>query len=96
MMSLFSSFDALCGEIYGYKFKFSAPPKVDSSSASSSVVQTVKNNGENNSKSITQNQNSNSNSCSAPAHVRQEQKKRMPRFAPEFDGVNCFETIIPY
>ena len=25
-----------------------------------------------------------------------EQEKRMPRFAPELDGLNCFETFVNY
>ncbi|KAF3432743.1 hypothetical protein FNV43_RR23845 [Rhamnella rubrinervis] len=87
LISYGRSFDALCGETYGYKFKFAAAPKVDSSAASSSVVQSVKNNGEDNSKSITPNHSSKSPSSSASAHVRQDQKQRRPRFAPEFDGI---------
>lgn len=31
---------------------------------------------------------------SPPERARQEDKSR-PRFAPELDGVYCFETIIP-
>ncbi|KAM3319701.1 hypothetical protein P3S67_006901 [Capsicum chacoense] len=33
--------------------------------------------------------------ASPPSSARQQQHKRQ-RFAPEFDGVHCFETIIPY
>ncbi|KAG5255315.1 Avr9/Cf-9 rapidly elicited protein [Salix suchowensis] len=25
-----------------------------------------------------------------------KQEKKVPRFAPEFDGLNCFETIVNY
>lgn len=101
MMSLFSSFEALCGESYGYNFKFTSEvpnPKADSSSVSSSVVRSVEKDGKDNSKSNTSNSdhNRNSSSPSPPSHVSQVQKQRRPRFAPELDGVNCFETIIPF
>lgn len=43
-------------------------------------------------------------SSSSPVTVngKQEEKEsskrrvRLPRFAPELDGVHCFETIVPY
>nr|GMC68428.1 AF211539_1 Avr9/Cf-9 rapidly elicited protein 65 [Ipomoea batatas] len=28
--------------------------------------------------------------------AKRPQQQRRPRFAPEFDGVHCFETVIPY
>lgn len=92
MMSLFSSFDALFAESLGYKFKLSMFPnrKPDSSSSSFSAVRSVKKDGEDNSKTdSSSNRNGNSSSSSPPS-------QRRPRFAPEFDGVHCFETIIPY
>ncbi|KAL6005769.1 hypothetical protein ACLOJK_032024 [Asimina triloba] len=30
-----------------------------------------------------------------PAHVSEQQMQTVPRFAPELDGLHCFETIIP-
>jgi hypothetical protein len=28
------------------------------------------------------------------AHLPQRGEARLPRFAPEFDGIDCFETIV--
>ncbi|KAF5795484.1 hypothetical protein HanXRQr2_Chr08g0340191 [Helianthus annuus] len=42
-------------------------------------------------------QNSSSSSSSSSSGVKKPPELRIrPRFAPEFDGVNCFETIVPY
>lgn len=32
----------------------------------------------------------------SPQVPKKPEVARRPRFAPEFDGVHCFETILPY
>ncbi|GMY07618.1 Regulator of telomere elongation helicase [Fagus crenata] len=82
MMSIFSSFDVLC-----HKMSFSMGPTNEQRpkpTDPSSVVDPMKTDREGNS--------------APPAHVSKPplQQPRRPRFAPELDGVHCFETIIPY
>ena len=79
MMSMFSSFDALCQKL-SFSMGHSSKPLVP-----------MKNNGEEgNSNSTTPGQIS-----KAPLQQPRSQQ-RNPRFAPELDGVHCFETIVPY
>ncbi|KAK9724907.1 hypothetical protein RND81_05G107400 [Saponaria officinalis] len=88
MMSLFSSFDALCAESTGWKsFNFStaaAAPAAPSTAAREEHASTTECNKQ------VQNK------------VNEEKKAvkkvitRNPRFALEFDGLHCFETILPY
>lgn len=33
---------------------------------------------------------------SSPAAAAERKPVARPRFAPEFDGINCFETIVPF
>ncbi|KAL7213990.1 hypothetical protein ACSBR1_026422 [Camellia fascicularis] len=83
-MSLFSSFDALCAEYLGQKvgLSWAKERKVD---LDSSAVDHRK-------------------KTSSPMIVKESSNKskeegkqqRRPRFAPELDGVNCFETIVLY
>uniref|UniRef100_A0A6N2KBW8 Uncharacterized protein n=1 Tax=Salix viminalis TaxID=40686 RepID=A0A6N2KBW8_SALVM len=91
MMSLFSSFDALIAESFGQKLRLSfsaskegnSPPQVESK------------------KKMEMSEGSSdksSSSKSSPVNINkplQQQKMRL-RFAPELDGVHCFETIITY
>ena len=98
-MSIFSSFDALCAELsYGQKLGFSLGSSKDSnfkakvegvssSAAASSSVETM------------QKKNSSSSTPMPPSQPGQEKRTRVPtrpRFAPELDGVHCFESIVPY
>uniref|UniRef100_A0A0E0DW85 Uncharacterized protein n=1 Tax=Oryza meridionalis TaxID=40149 RepID=A0A0E0DW85_9ORYZ len=32
----------------------------------------------------------------SPAAAAERKPEARPRFAPEFDGINCFETIVPF
>ncbi|PSS11901.1 hypothetical protein CEY00_Acc01307 [Actinidia chinensis var. chinensis] len=101
-MSIFSSFDALCAESIGHKVCFSpaSPPPKEAKVNSSSVDRRM----EPSSPIISENlsKTGEKKSSESPVCVRksrgQEQVKqqRRPRFAPEFDGVYCFETIVPY
>ncbi|KAG5229481.1 hypothetical protein OIU76_022773 [Salix suchowensis] len=83
MTSMFSSFDALCAESFGKKLNFSLPE-----------VESTK-------KSVMHERNKDTSSASSkspPASINKssQQQRRRPRFAPELDGVHCFETILPY
>ncbi|KAL5737082.1 hypothetical protein ACOSQ2_031870 [Xanthoceras sorbifolium] len=88
MMSIFSSFDALCAEFYRQKIDFSAgsaeKPKQEANS--------MKRSGSEENKSPS----------SVGGRPSEEQRRRIregarrARFAPELDGVHCFETIVPY
>ncbi|KAM3247611.1 hypothetical protein P3L10_009378 [Capsicum annuum] len=101
MMSIFSSFDALSAEIFGQKVTRSWPPATsdnkqpavgptvsDRKAAAVSPPSTSSNGGLNK-----------AGEAAAPStskSVSRPQQQRRPRFAPELDGVHCFETIIPY
>ncbi|TXG48524.1 hypothetical protein EZV62_024399 [Acer yangbiense] len=76
------SFDALCAEFYGQKFDFSAAakPKQEASLIKRSSG------FEGNNKTEEQQQR----------RRRIREATRRPRFAPELDGVHCFETILPF
>ncbi|KAJ6677432.1 hypothetical protein OIU85_010584 [Salix viminalis] len=91
MTSMFSSFDALCAESFGQKlnFSFTAPGE-----GSRPEVESTK-------KSVMHEGNKDTSSASSkspPASINKslQQQRRRPRFAPELDGVHCFETILPY
>ncbi|XVE64579.1 hypothetical protein DITRI_Ditri07aG0111800 [Diplodiscus trichospermus] len=83
MNSIFSSFDALCAEFLGQAFR-------------SSFASTTHKDGNNlfSSKGIT-------NKVTETMKKKQEgnvekKQQRPPRFAPELDGLNCFETLVSY
>uniref|UniRef100_A0A803QXU4 Avr9/Cf-9 rapidly elicited protein n=1 Tax=Cannabis sativa TaxID=3483 RepID=A0A803QXU4_CANSA len=90
MMSMFSYFDVLLGDA-------STAKGFSSSSSSSSAVKKERENSikngdrrsENSATSLPEN-------VSTTATTRRDHQKRSPRFAPEIDGVHCFETILPY
>ena len=99
LTSIFSSFDALYAELsYGQKLGFSLDSLKDSNSkakveevssftaaASSSSVE-----------SIQKKKRSTPTPPSQPGREKRTQPPMRPRFAPEFDGIHCFETIVPY
>ncbi|KAI6697733.1 hypothetical protein NL676_017852 [Syzygium grande] len=85
MMSIFSSFDALCAESRGQKVTFSfSPAKAQKPADSPAPAAAEKAKSAAGGKPL------------PPAPKQPQQKKRAPRFAPELDGVHCFETILPY
>ncbi|KAJ4726753.1 Avr9/Cf-9 rapidly elicited protein [Melia azedarach] len=84
MMSIFSSFDAFYAESFGQKAKFSTGQK-DNDVNHVDYTRTTKKDGD---------ERKTPASKSQQAQAR-EQTKRLPRFAPELDGVHCFETIVP-
>ena len=89
-MTMFGSFDALC------KFSLGSPkpnpnPIPSGSSldpAGKSREESVRKGGDNRPEK----------SAPAPEKAKEPRRKfqRTPRFAPELDGVHCFETIVPY
>ncbi|PHT53567.1 hypothetical protein CQW23_08029 [Capsicum baccatum] len=96
IVSIFSSFDALSAELFGQKLNFSkaynetkqqvVAPLVADRQPVVSPSSTCISSGDLIKKA---------REASPPSSARQQQHKRQ-RFAPEFDGVHCFETIIPY
>ena len=93
LMSMFSSFDALSGEISNFSISGVKPKTKEissSSSSSSSCVEAVKNDKEENMNM------KNDNNRSKNVTMTQRKQQRTPRFAPELDGLHCFETVLPY
>lgn len=94
LMSIFSSFDALSAEFsYGQKSRFSVHggnPKPKSEAMPSSSVESTEK----------KEKSSDSSSKAVPSPqaggAKQHRRQLAPRFAPELDGVHCFESIIPY
>ncbi|KAF5206604.1 hypothetical protein FRX31_003808 [Thalictrum thalictroides] len=86
MMWMFTSFDALCAEyVLNKKVGFS----VSNQQLSSSYIKN------NSSESRPKDQeNSQLLKDKKPQNQQQQQQKKTLRFAPELDGLNCFETII--
>ncbi|XVE58274.1 hypothetical protein DITRI_Ditri04bG0157400 [Diplodiscus trichospermus] len=85
MMSMFSSFEALWADSHGQKMKFTSSAPTSTEQAKPKEVSCLKGNKEDTEKN-----------SSPPATAKKPQQQRLrPRFAPELDGVHCFETIIP-
>ncbi|KAM6555281.1 hypothetical protein CsatB_002300 [Cannabis sativa] len=90
MMSMFSYFDVLLGDA-------STAKGFSSSSSSSSAVKKERENSIKNGDRRSENSaTSPTENVSTTATTRRDHQKRSPRFAPEIDGVHCFETILPY
>ncbi|CAK7324279.1 unnamed protein product [Dovyalis caffra] len=85
MMSMFSSFDALCAESFGQKLKFSFSPPNEGNKPE---VESMK-------KSVMSEGNKDKSSTSPPANINKssQQQKRRPRFAPELDGVTILSPV---
>ncbi|KAF9673091.1 hypothetical protein SADUNF_Sadunf11G0112700 [Salix dunnii] len=83
MNSMFSSFDALCNEFLNQKVKSSFAYTAMDSNTKRVLSSQV---GDDN---LIKNQEGSSSRSLA----RKQEKKKMPRFAPELDGLNCFETF---
>ncbi|KAJ6417481.1 hypothetical protein OIU84_003243 [Salix udensis] len=80
MNSMFSSFDAACNEFLNQKVKSSFAFTAMDSSTKVGEDDSIKNQEGSSSRSWT----------------RKQEKKKTPRFAPELDGLNCFETFVNY
>ncbi|KAJ4711780.1 Avr9/Cf-9 rapidly elicited protein [Melia azedarach] len=80
MNSMFSSFDAFSAEFLGQKVKASFVSK-----AKKANYNTQQQQSQDSTKVVAKKQESQSST-----------NKKMPRFAPELDGINCFETLVPF
>lgn len=91
MTSMFSPFEALCAESsFGQKLSLLVGPNGG-----------PHNNGAKDVPAVTEEMCKGTRSVPPRKDVgvrglKEEQPKRSPRFAPELDGVHCFETILPY
>lgn len=86
MNSIFSSFDALCAELLGQSVKPSFASNSMKKGAADSFV---------NSRWITDKLSSEPTKKKQEGNV-EKKKQRAPRFAPQLDGLNCFETIVSF
>lgn len=84
---MFSSFDALVAESFGQKVGVSRQLITKERVASSEKQMKEDTPASNKAISISKGKASPEN---------QEHRQRKTRFAPELDGVHCFESIIPY
>ncbi|KAI8569926.1 hypothetical protein RHMOL_Rhmol02G0315700 [Rhododendron molle] len=102
MNSMFSSVDAVCAEILGQSVRASLIPsswsKCDGgvkSHQQSREIKTTENNSGNS--STTEGKPSAPPAAACTRRSRQQQQKRTAaRFAPELDGLNCFETLVSF
>ncbi|KNA06796.1 hypothetical protein SOVF_177850 [Spinacia oleracea] len=99
MSSIFSTFEAMGAESYGWKLVNFTPQKVSSKSSPTTTAAAA---ATTTSSSVADNTSSNSSPVKKQTEDLTKKKmttknlKRNPRFAVEFDGVHCFETIVPY
>ncbi|WMV20825.1 hypothetical protein MTR67_014210 [Solanum verrucosum] len=98
MMSIFSSFDALSAEILGQKVNHSwAPPTSDNKQQGvGPLVSDRKIAVSPPSTSATGKLNKTEEAAAPSSYSKSPSRLRRPKFAPELDGVYCFETIPPY
>uniref|UniRef100_A0A0V0H5A9 Putative ovule protein n=1 Tax=Solanum chacoense TaxID=4108 RepID=A0A0V0H5A9_SOLCH len=99
MMSIFSSFDALSAEILGQKVNHScAPPTSDNKQQQrvGPLVSDRKIAVSPPSISATGKLNKTEEAPPPSSSSKSPSRPRRPKFAPELDGVYCFETIPPY
>lgn len=88
---MFSSFDAVCAEMLGQTVRASFPSiaKGSGNTAAGAGIDVSK-------------KQQQGDSIPPSVFVRknkqqqQEQQRRAPRFAPELDGLNCFETLVSF
>ncbi|KAK9274732.1 hypothetical protein L1049_021983 [Liquidambar formosana] len=91
MNSIFSSFDVVCAEFLGQKVRssVSCTNKVEDSPVQFQRESFLK-------KATDYLSKKEGNSSTPAAYVRKPQQKTPPRFAPELDGLHCFETLVSY
>ncbi|KAF7836684.1 Regulator of telomere elongation helicase [Senna tora] len=88
LMSIFSSFDALCAEFsYGQKSRFSLRNAISKPKSEESTEKKQRSPDSSSSKAAPSTQS---------GGAKQQRRQLTPRFAPELDGVHCFESIVPY
>lgn len=84
MNSLFRIFDAFCAEFLGQKARANPAPKADPSSLQSTQVAMVSESSGREKEEMK----------AARRHEKERTWRRGLRFAPELDGLNCFETVV--
>ncbi|KAK4734784.1 hypothetical protein R3W88_009045 [Solanum pinnatisectum] len=90
MMSIFSPFDALSAEVCGQKLSFSkALTTHDTTQQGVGTLVT-------NSQAVASPPSTSSIAVLNKAGEASSSRQNQQRFALEFDGVHCFETIITY
>ncbi|KAI4384876.1 hypothetical protein MLD38_002970 [Melastoma candidum] len=92
MSSIFSSFDAICAEsLLGWKpMRFSGDQNSILRKDDSHAVEKAR-------KLEGGSVSPSDKARDVDSKRRQgDRQRRAPRFAPELDGVHCFETILPY
>lgn len=90
MMSMFSSFEALCAESsFGQKLSFSTGTSRGLQNRNKDEPATVERERPKQTVSTPPKKD-------VGGRQKEDQPKKRPRFAPELDGIHCFETIIPY
>ncbi|KAK4255845.1 hypothetical protein QN277_008788 [Acacia crassicarpa] len=93
MMSIFSSFDALCAEFsYGQRSRLS----IDAPNLKPKLEQKPSSPGKKPPSPDSSKAAPPSSSSTQPDGAKQQRRRFSPRFAPELDGVHCFESIVPY
>nr|XP_043614104.1 uncharacterized protein LOC122586058 [Erigeron canadensis] len=94
LMSIFSSIDAFCAESIGRKLHVTNANinKIEQNPSSSLDNVIIKAEDGESSKQSPSSSSSTSQNVKKPT----SKMKICPRFAPELDGINCFETIVPY
>ncbi|XVF53190.1 hypothetical protein PTKIN_Ptkin05aG0080500 [Pterospermum kingtungense] len=86
MNSIFGSFDALCAEFLGKAVRPSSDSITTNKDGDHSLFS---------SRGVT-NKVSETMKKKQEGNVEKKQQTRPPRFAPELDGLNCFETFVSY
>ncbi|XP_054792624.1 uncharacterized protein LOC129298266 [Prosopis cineraria] len=93
LMSIFSSFDALCAEFsYGQRLRLS----VDGGNLKPKLEQKPSSSVDSSEKKRTAPDSSKAAPPTQPGGDKKQRRRFSPRFAPELDGVHCFESIVPY
>lgn len=89
MNSIFSSCNAVCAELFGVTVSsaFGSVKKEETRSLQSRVMKEVTDSTD---------KKSSAGDSSPLRYIRKQQVKKSPRFAPELDGLHCFETLVPY
>ena len=87
MNSMFSSFDAFCAELLGQKLRSAFP--LATNDCNTMRVSTVGDDSK-----VAEDKLNREGSSSRS--LAGKQGKKVPRFAPELDGLNFFETIVNY
>ncbi|CAI9759310.1 unnamed protein product [Fraxinus pennsylvanica] len=84
MNSIFSSFDAFSAEFLGQLVRTSVSCPEPSQKQKNQLIKERRNIGEQR------------DSGNKPEELRKTQPAKGARFAPELDGLNCFETMVSY